>query len=77
MERFEIYSNIENSVDAASCADYLYKFLLGINVVFSKKSEKNRSRFLQNVGKFMLYSLTFSQEIRIAGIVILIVINLL
>ena len=27
-------------LDAANCADYLYIFLIGINVIFSKKNGK-------------------------------------
>ena len=44
---------------------------------FLQEKWKNLSKFLQNIGKFILYSLTFSQEIRVTGIVILIAINLL
>ena len=64
-------------LDGANCADYFYIFLIGINVILLKKSKKSISKLLQNIGKFILYSLTLSQEIRVAGIVILIAIYLL
>ena len=44
-------------------------------MLFSSRKVEKSIKFLKNTGKFILYSLTFSQEIRVAGIAILDVIS--
>ena len=57
-------------LDTASRADIYWN-----QCYFLQAKWKNLSKLQQNTGKFILYSLTFSQEIRATGIVILIAIQ--
>ena len=63
-------------LDAADYTGYLYTFLIGINIVFFKKSGKIYQIFTKYHEKFIYY-ITFSQEISVPGIINLITISLL
>ena len=63
-------------LDAASCADYLYLFFIGINVVFFKKSGKIYQTLYKILKVYIIFSNVFSRN-QICGIVTLMAINLL